>query len=99
MYSARGRIKRLLASCSSTCAVQPDTRLAGQLSAFGLDAPGSAVIVIFDATLSHSGNDQIQSRRFAARVPVASEHPQAVAAALNQAANQVAGEVADWIGR
>jgi cholesterol transport system auxiliary component len=79
--------------------VQPDTRLAGQLSAFGLDAPGNAVIVTFDATLSHSGNDQIQSRRFSARVPVASEQPQSVAAALNQAANQVAGEVADWIGR
>jgi cholesterol transport system auxiliary component len=30
---------------------------------------------------------------------VSSEKPDAVAAALNQAANQVAGDVADWIGK
>ena len=79
--------------------IQPSTRLAGQISSFGLDAPGNAVIVTFDATLSHEGSDQIQSRRFSARVPVASQRPEAIAAALNQAANQVAGEAADWIGR
>jgi cholesterol transport system auxiliary component len=79
--------------------IQPDTRLAGQISAFGLDGPGHVVTVTFDATLAHEGSDQIQSRRFSARVPAASEQPEAVAAALNQAANQVAGEVADWIGR
>jgi len=79
--------------------IQPDTRLAGQISAFGLDGPGNAVTVTFDATLSHEGSDQIQSRRFSARVPVSSEQPAAVAAALNQAANQVTAEVADWIGR
>lgn len=79
--------------------IQPNTRLAGQISAFGLDGPGNAVTVTFDATLSHEGSDQIASRRFSARVPVASEQPDAVAAALNQAANQVAGEVADWIGK
>lgn len=79
--------------------IQPDTRLAGQISAFGLDGPGKAVVVTFDATLSHEGSDQIQSRRFVARMPVSSEQPETVAAALNQAANQVAGEVADWVGR
>jgi cholesterol transport system auxiliary component len=79
--------------------IQPNTRLAGQISAFGLDGPGNAVIVTFDATLAHAGSDQIASRRFSARVPVASEQPEPVAAALNQAANQVAGEVADWIGK
>lgn len=79
--------------------VQPNTQLAGQISAFGLDGPGMAVTVTFDATLAHTGSDQIQSRRFSARVPVASDQPQAVAAGLNQAANQVAADVADWIGR
>lgn len=79
--------------------IQPNTNIAGQLSAFGLDGPGMAVMVTFDATLGHAGSDTIQSRRFAARVPVTSEQPEVVAAALNQAANQVAGEVADWIGR
>jgi cholesterol transport system auxiliary component len=80
-------------------AIQPDTRLSGQLSAFGLDGPGRAVEVTFDGTIAHSGATTIQSRRFTARVPVASEQPDVVASALNQAANQVAGEVADWIGR
>lgn len=79
--------------------IQPNTRLAGQLSAFELDGPGQAVTVTFDATLSHDGSDEIQSRRFSARVPVGSEQPEPVAAALNQAANQVAAEVADWIGK
>lgn len=79
--------------------IQPDTRLGGQLSAFSLDGPGQAVTVTYDATLAHTGTDQIQSRRFSARVATATEQPEAVAAALNQAANQVAGDVADWIGR
>ncbi len=80
-------------------AIQADTRLSGQISAFGLDGPGRAVVVTFDATLAHSDSDQVQSRRFSARAPVSSEQPDAVANALNQAANQVAGEVADWVGK
>jgi ABC-type uncharacterized transport system auxiliary subunit len=32
-------------------------------------------------------------------MPVSSQQPDAVATALNQAANQVAGEVADWVGK
>src|SRR5262245_19007539 len=31
MYSARGRIRRLLAYCSSTCAVQPEIRLTAKI--------------------------------------------------------------------
>src|SRR5262249_7234681 len=31
MYSARGRIRRLLAYCSSTCAVQPEMRLTAKI--------------------------------------------------------------------
>lgn len=80
-------------------AIQPNTRLSGQLSAFGLDGPGLAVVITFDGTIARSGSDQIQTRRFSARVPVASDKPEPVAVALNQAANQVASEVADWVGR
>jgi cholesterol transport system auxiliary component len=78
--------------------VQPDTRLSGTLAAFGLDGPGKAVIVIYDGTIKHAGSDKIETRRFSASVPVSSEDPQPVGMALDQAANQVAGEVADWIG-
>ncbi|QJU57255.1 ABC transporter [Sphingomonas sp. AP4-R1] len=78
--------------------LQPDTRLTGTLAAFGLDGPGKAVIVTYDGTITRSGSPSIETRRFSARVPVSSEQPQAVGMALDQAANQVAGDVADWIG-
>jgi cholesterol transport system auxiliary component len=78
---------------------QPNTRLSGQLSAFGLDGPGFVAVVTFDAALTRSGSDKLETRRFTARVPVSSEVPEVAAAAVNQAANQVAGEVADWVGK
>ncbi|PZU11883.1 ABC-type transport auxiliary lipoprotein family protein [Sphingomonas sp.] len=78
--------------------IQPDLRLSGSLVAFGLDGPGKAVIVTYDGNIARSGSDRIETRRFTARVPVSSEEPQIVGMALDQAANQVAGEVADWIG-
>lgn len=80
-------------------ASQPNTRLSGQLTRFGLDGPGQAVEVVFDATLTRAGSPTLDTRRFAARVPVSAEAEGPVGQALNQAANQVAGEVADWVGR
>ena len=80
-------------------AVQPDTRLMGQVSAFGLDGPGFAAVVTFDASIVHNGSDKLEARRFTARVPVNSEDPAVVGAAINQAANQVAADVADWVGK
>lgn len=78
--------------------VQPDTRLSGHLDAFGLDAAAQAVVVTFDGTILRSGSPTIETRRFMARVPVASDSPQTVGMALDQAANQVATDVADWVG-
>jgi cholesterol transport system auxiliary component len=78
---------------------QPDTRLSGHISALGLDGPGYAAIVTFDAALTHAGSPTLQARRFSARVPVTAEDPATVGRAINQAANQIAGEVADWIGQ
>jgi cholesterol transport system auxiliary component len=74
------------------------SRLTGGLKAFGLDAPASAVVVTYDAVLAREGSP-LQSRRFEARVPVNAPDAANVAPALNQAANQVAGEVSDWIGQ
>jgi cholesterol transport system auxiliary component len=78
--------------------LQPDTRISGQLVDFGLDGPGHAAIVTFDAVVNHSGSGAIRSQRFTARVPVASENGAAVGAAIDQAANQVAAAVAAWVG-
>ncbi|ARS28554.1 ABC transporter auxiliary component-like protein [Sphingomonas sp. KC8] len=75
----------------------PGIRLTGRLQQFGLDAPSRQVVVVYDASLAR-GNGDVQTRRFEARVAVSAENAPTVAAALNSAANQVAGEVAEWIG-
>jgi cholesterol transport system auxiliary component len=78
--------------------ITPDTRLGGTLSAFELLGGQGKVLVIFDATISHSGSDQIQTRRFEATAPTGGEDAESVTAALNHAANSVASDVADWVG-
>ena len=79
-------------------AVQPDTRLTGHLVRFGLDGPGMAVVVTFDGAIARSGKPVIETRRFTARAPVGVADGPSVAAAMNVAANDAAGQVADWIG-
>ena len=73
--------------------------LGGELRQFGIDAGSQAAVVTFDAALRREGADTIEKRRFEARVPVAAIDAASVAPALNDAANQVAVQVADWIGR
>ncbi len=72
-------------------------RLGGRLSAFGYDAREQAVIVRFDAVLSGAAG-AVSTRRFEAKVPGVAAKPEQVAPALNRAANQVAAEVAEWVG-
>jgi cholesterol transport system auxiliary component len=76
-------------------AFDPGTRVTGQLERFGIDASPQQAVVVFDAVVAQ-GTD-IRTRRFEARVPVSAIEAQAVGMALNQAANQVAAEVADWV--
>ncbi|MBA3676614.1 MAG: membrane integrity-associated transporter subunit PqiC [Sphingosinicella sp.] len=76
----------------------PGNRLTGQLQAFGLDAQRMEAVVTYDAALAR-GAEQVTTRRFEARVPVAAADRASVAPALNTAANQVAAQVADWVGR
>jgi cholesterol transport system auxiliary component len=77
----------------------PAHTVAGVLNQFGLDVRDPArpqVVVRFDAELlSHDGSAP-RLMRFTAAEPVASQTPETVAAALNRAANRVAGQVADW---
>jgi cholesterol transport system auxiliary component len=76
-------------------AIDPGTRVSGQLQAFGIEEATQSAIVTFDAAVVRG--DAVQTRRFEARVPVSEITTQPVAAALNQAANQVAADVADWL--
>ena len=74
-------------------------QLAGELRNFGVDARTNEAVVTFDASLVRETGKQVDKRRFEARVPMTAITPTAAASAINQAANQVASEVADWIGR
>jgi cholesterol transport system auxiliary component len=71
--------------------------LTGQLQRFGVDATTSEVVAVYDAALARRGGG-VTTRRFEARVPVAVVDSANVSPALNQAANQIATEVAAWIG-
>jgi len=78
---------------------EPGAVMSGELRAFGVDAVSSSVVVTFDAALVRAPGSPLEKRRFEARVPVGVVAAGEVGVALNQAANQVAGEVADWVGR
>lgn len=68
----------------------------GTLLDMGYDAPGSAVVVRFDAIRVDDAG-QTSTRRFEARESGVPAEARAVGAAINRAANTVAGEVADWV--
>ena len=75
----------------------PGTRLTGQLLRFGLDPARMEAVALYDAAIAR-GEGGIATNRFEARVPVADAGPAAVALALNRAANDVAEQVAAWVG-
>ena len=78
--------------------LSPGIRLAGTIEHFELDASRLEGVVVYNATLARGGDAPIETRRFEARAPAAADTPAAAAAALNEAANQIALDVADWIG-
>ena len=77
----------------------PGAVLSGELRNFGVDAGTNEAIVTFDGSLIRTSGKVVEKRRFEARVPVSAIAAGPVSIALNQAANQVAGEVADWVGK
>jgi cholesterol transport system auxiliary component len=76
--------------------LDPGVRLSGTLQSFGLVADTNEAVVTYDAAISR-GPDRVETRRFEARVPATAD-PAGAAQALNQAANQVAADVAGWVG-
>lgn len=75
----------------------PGVRLTGTLETFGIQSDAMEAVAVYDAALAR-GADAIESRRFEARVPVAAIDAASAGPALNQAANQIAAEVATWVG-
>jgi cholesterol transport system auxiliary component len=78
-------------------ALDPGLQVTGELERFGYDASSGQAMVVYDASLSAAGGTRTEARRFVASVP-ADGTGRSVATALNSAANQVATEVATWIG-
>ena len=74
----------------------PGQRLTGTLQTFGLDADRMEAVLVYDAAVSRG--ESVETRRFEAHVPVPALDAASAPAALNQAANQVAAEVAAWVG-
>ena len=77
-----------------------DMTLSGTLADFGLDVRNPAdphVSVRYDAVLNSSTGTLIAARRFEASAPAPGKSPTVVGAALNDAANRVAGDVATWV--
>jgi cholesterol transport system auxiliary component len=75
----------------------PGQRLTGTLQRFGYDAASGQVVAVYDAALARQGGG-VTTQRFEARVPAATQDAAGIAPALNQAANQIAAEVARWVG-
>jgi cholesterol transport system auxiliary component len=69
--------------------------ISGNLLEFGVDAATNEAVVVFDAVKITRGNST-EKRRFEARRPVAAVEAAPVGAALNEAANEVALQIAEW---
>ncbi|WP_234028747.1 ABC-type transport auxiliary lipoprotein family protein [Pseudoblastomonas halimionae] len=70
--------------------------LSGRLNRMGYDAQAQAVIVQYDA-ISRNGDGPARARRFEARVDGVAPEAESIGPALNQAANDVAGQVTSWM--
>ena len=77
--------------------LDPGVVVTGQLQHFGYDAQAGQAVVEYDAALSTAGSNQVQTRRFTATAP-ADGTSTTVGPALNRAANEVARQIATWIG-
>jgi cholesterol transport system auxiliary component len=89
---------RVVLSTSQSLA-DPGARLTGELRSFGVVAGSKEAVVVYDAALMRSEGHVIEKRRFEARVPLSQIEADDAGVAINQAANQVAAEVADWVGK
>ena len=75
----------------------PKNQLRGTLREFGYDARTMSVVVRYDAIRDVNGQ-AVMTRRFESVVPGVAAEAGPVGAALNRAANDVAGQVAEWVG-
>ena len=80
----------------SQAAANVGVRVSGRLIDMGYDARTSSVVVRYEAIRSSTGG-AVVTKRFASVVPGVQAKPEFIGPALNQAANDVAAQVAAWI--
>lgn len=73
------------------------TQLSGELTAMDYDAVTGSAVVRYDAMLQLP-EGRVLTRRFEERIDNIPPEAAAVGAALNEAANSVADQVAEWVG-
>ena len=71
--------------------------LSGSLLEFGVDAAASEAVVVYDAVKLVRGQS-VEKKRFEARRPVSAVEAAPAGRALNEAANDVAAQISDWVG-
>ncbi|MDQ3075332.1 MAG: ABC-type transport auxiliary lipoprotein family protein [Pseudomonadota bacterium] len=77
--------------------LDPGVSLSGTLTRFGYDTATRSVVVRYDGALASVGGARVATRRFEASIP-ADGTAASIGPALNAAANQVAAQVASWVG-
>lgn len=80
----------------SQAAANVGVRVSGRLIDMGYDARTSSVVVRYEAIRSSTGG-AVVTKRFESVVPGVQAKPELIGPALNQAANDVAAQVATWI--
>lgn len=80
----------------SQAAANTGVRVSGRLIDMGYDARTSSVVVRFEAIRSSTGG-AVVTKRFESVVPGIQPKPEFIGPALNQAANDVAAQVAAWV--
>lgn len=73
------------------------TRLSGQLAAMDYEAARSTVVVRYDAVL-RLPDGSVHTQRFESEVSGIAPDARAVGPAMNRAANDIAAQVAVWVG-
>ena len=77
----------------------PGATLGGELRSFGIDSASGEAVVTYDAALKRTSAGALEKRRFEARISAGKIDAQSAGDAINRAANRVAGDVADWVGK
>lgn len=98
-------LTRTISSRGEVLAISPDIAgatadyvLQGELTCFTLDVRATPVVrACFNAVLSNPQGHILAARHFESTHPVSVQTPAVVAAALNDAANDIMAQAADWV--